>query len=189
MDVLLIYAFVPVLLVSTGCVSAPPLSRSECKYADWYSIGFRDATMGRPRSGISYYVNACMQYGVHPDKDSYMRGWNEGIKIYCTYEHGLEEGRQGKPYKYVCPHELESDFVRGYEEGRKIRRLELRINELERRRERIERKIDRKEEKLLSSSTSDAEKSRLRRELRDLDEEYRSIERELRYLEQRLYSP
>ncbi len=178
-----------VVFLVGGCVSTTrQMSESECRYASWYDLGLRDATLGQPWTLFNNYVSACSRYGVHPDRDAYMRGWKEGIKIYCTYEHGFEEGRLGKTYMYVCPPNLETNFMRGYQKGREIGRIERRIDALERRRERIEREIAEKEDRLFSSGISDKERRRLRRELQDLDYEYRRIESELRFLIRKLYN-
>jgi hypothetical protein len=91
----------------------------------------------------------------------------------------------GRKYQYVCPPELEPNFLTGYVEGKEIREYESKIASLKKRLERIESEIKKKERKLYSSKLSDEQRAKIRSDIRSLDIEYREIVRELKYLERR----
>ena len=60
-------------LLLCGCAG---LSEAECRSADWYEIGFRDALALRPQDTV--YADACAKYGVTVDSARYAQGWREG---------------------------------------------------------------------------------------------------------------
>ena len=71
-----------------------------------------------------------------------IRGRDDGIRIYCTYQSGYDEGEDLQKYEGVCPSELEQEFFRGYLLG-----LEAAENELY-------RKISRKNREIIKSTLS-----------------------------------
>ena len=57
----------PLLLLLGGCASV------DCRTADWYEPGFRDAIFGmQPQDGV--YASQCEKI----DAARYMQGWREG---------------------------------------------------------------------------------------------------------------
>jgi hypothetical protein len=61
-------AVLPLLLC--GCASLDP---SACQQADWYTLGYRDATYGMQRQDEAY-ASQCAQLDV----GRYVQGWREG---------------------------------------------------------------------------------------------------------------
>ena len=62
------------VLVLCGCAG---LSEAECRGADWYEVGFRDAIFAlRPQEAA--YSDACAKHGVSVDTARYAQGWVEG---------------------------------------------------------------------------------------------------------------
>ena len=169
-----------IVVAFSGCAT---LSKNECLEADWFEIGRRDGSMGKPRALFQQHRDACLKHSVNPNRDAYYEGRDEGLKFYCTKDNGFEQGRLGRKYHYVCPPEFEPDFLAGYAEGKEIREYESKIASLKKRLERIEREIEKKESKLYSSKLSDEQRAKIRTEIRSLDIEYREIVKELRYLE------
>lgn len=50
---------------------------AECRSANWYDLGFRDAIFGlQPQDSV--YGPRCSQHGVQLETASYARGWREG---------------------------------------------------------------------------------------------------------------
>lgn len=127
------------LTVITGCAT---LSREKCERGDWYGIGYDDGTDGHPQDRLMEHKKACLEHNVSPDEDAYLRGRDDGIKIYCTYQSGYDEGEDLQKYGRVCPSELEQEFFRGYLLG-----LEAAENELY-------RKISRKNREIIKSTLS-----------------------------------
>ena len=57
-----------------GCAAT---GETECRSADWYELGFRDALLAlRPQDPV--YAEACAKYGVTVDSARYAQGWREG---------------------------------------------------------------------------------------------------------------
>jgi hypothetical protein len=174
------------LLVS--CFGCATLSKNECLQADWFEIGRRDGTVGKPRAVFQKHYEACIKHGVKADTEGYYAGRAEGLKSYCTEKSGFDHGRQGRAYGYVCPSEMESKFLVGYARGKRLYKIEAKIASLERRLKKIEKEIGAKEKQLYSSKLSGDKRARIRSDIKALDLEYRDAVRELRYLEKSLGS-
>jgi hypothetical protein len=58
-----------------GCAS---MSDSECRSANWYALGERDALLYGMRPQIDQYTHQCSRYGVQPPEADYMAGWIVG---------------------------------------------------------------------------------------------------------------
>jgi hypothetical protein len=60
--------------LACGCAAT---GGAECRSADWYELGFRDALLAlRPQDPV--YAEACAKYGVTVDSARYAQGWREG---------------------------------------------------------------------------------------------------------------
>jgi hypothetical protein len=162
-----------------GC-STLTLSKNECLESDWFEIGRRDGSMGKPRALLQKHSKACGKHGVSPDREAYYRGRDEGLKFYCTKDNGFEQGRLGQSYRFVCPSELEPVFFAGYQKGRELYQYETKVKNLERSLRNIEKQIQEKENLLYSSGVSDAKRGQIRAEIKYLDLEYRDVARKLK---------
>jgi hypothetical protein len=58
-----------------GCAS---MSDAECRSANWYALGERDALLYGMRPQIDQYAHQCSRYGVQPPEADYMAGWIVG---------------------------------------------------------------------------------------------------------------
>ncbi len=173
----------PIVMMSLllGCAS---LSKNECLQADWFEIGRKDGVIGRPRALFQKHCDACSKHGVTPDKYLYYMGRREGLKVYCTEDSGFEQGRLGRKYEFVCPGELEQEFLAGYHRGREIYLYESKVASLQKQLKRLERQIKAKEKELFSSELTDEQRAVIRAEIRSLDIEYRTVVKELNFVAQ-----
>ena len=142
--------FICIGLVVTliGCAAKPSVSEFQCKAGDWQSVGFRDGSSGRSSSHILQHQEACGEYGIVPDRSSYLAGWQEGLDHYCTAQNGFEVGRRGGRSSSVCSANDYMDFVAAYSDGRElyqagraVRSLENQLVAAERRLEDIKHEI------------------------------------------------
>ena len=64
-----------ILLVAlSGCTN---LEVADCRNADWYDLGFRDAIYGlQPQDGV--YADQCGRHNLKVDVARYGQGWREG---------------------------------------------------------------------------------------------------------------
>ena len=169
-----------ILGILTSCAT---LSKNECLEANWFEIGRRDGITGKPRSLFQHHHKACLEYGVNGDREAYFRGREAGLKAYCTYETGFNQGRLNRAYGYVCPPNLEPNFLSGYAKGQEIYRYNKKVALLEKRRKSIENQIKDLEKQMYSSHLSDEKRIQIRSDLKDLDIQYRDVVRELRHQE------
>jgi hypothetical protein len=159
-----------------GCAT---LSRNECLEADWFEIGYKDGSAGKPRDLFQKHVNACTKHDVTPNRQLYYAGRDEGLRVYCTEDNGFEQGRLGKKYQHVCPADLEPEFLDGFYAGREIYEYESKVASLEKRLKDIEKQIESKKKELYSSKVNDKQKGIIHSEISSLDIEYRDIVRQL----------
>lgn len=115
-------------LALAGCEATSPAERAElCRTIDWSEYGRNDGRLGVPAAERSDLFAKCRELGFPPDLAAYEAGRSQGLaRHYCTLESGYEAGRAGRPYRGVCPPELEISFLQGYEQGRRDRSRELR---------------------------------------------------------------
>jgi hypothetical protein len=94
------------------------MSENQCIASDWATIGYFDGVRGYRTSRLLAHQDACVEYGVVPDRDTYLTGWRQGIGEYCQADNGYAEGVRGAAYDNVCPQDVEADFLAAYEHGR-----------------------------------------------------------------------
>lgn len=69
--------FTSVLLLVALLAGCAGLSEPECRSADWYALGYRDARY-KLQSQDSVYAQQCERYGVKVDTARYGQGLREG---------------------------------------------------------------------------------------------------------------
>ena len=70
----------------TGCVH---MTENECRSADWYQVGYRDADPYGLRPQIYLYEHQCRVW-VQASEADYMRGWVDGYREFNTRMTGSE---------------------------------------------------------------------------------------------------
>ena len=103
--------------IAGGCAT---MSESECINADWREVGRNDGLEGKRQEQLARHYDACVKYGITPDRDHYMEGREAGLIVYCTQDSGYWEGRNGAGYQRVCPASSESAFLAGYRAGQAV---------------------------------------------------------------------
>ena len=61
-------------LTFAGCAG---MDAGECRGANWYDLGFRDAIFGIQRQD-DLYTAQCDRHGVRVDRPRYAEGWRDG---------------------------------------------------------------------------------------------------------------
>ena len=54
------------------------MTDAQCRAADWYALGERDALIYALRPQIEQYAYQCEKFGVQPAEKAYLDGWNDG---------------------------------------------------------------------------------------------------------------
>ena len=158
-----------------GCAA---MSEQECRSANWYEQGQRDALAGQPRSHLGDIREACAEAGVRPSEPMYWEGWNQGIGQFCTPANGARWGRDGKSYHNSCPPELEMGFLARYRDGRTAWDAEQTLRRLQTEQGNKQRELD--------NTKDDNQRKRLREQLRDMDWRLRNARDDLDRAEWRL---
>lgn len=166
-----------ITLMLVGCAT---MSESECLVADWYQVGVEDGRAGYPDSRLARHVESCESAGTRPDIDAWRSGRTEGLTSFCTGETGWRHGRDGRSYSGVCAPEVERDFLYGYEIGKEVHDLNVRITALENRTVSLEREL--KADDLDNDERRELldELSRTQRQMRDLERQRGDAEAEAR---------
>jgi hypothetical protein len=113
------------LFFISGCISTQSLSTESCDKVDWYELGRRDGARGVPVTTYEDRRQDCDLDIEASRKNLYINGHNAGLVDYCRPDNGYELGRTGQLYFYVCPGDVETDFLKPYRLGRKVYQLEL----------------------------------------------------------------
>lgn len=104
-------------VLATGCAS---MSKEECQYVDWRTVGYEDGAAGLPASRLGDRRRACADHGVTPDLAAYTAGREAGMREFCQAHNGYRVGSSGQVYYGTCPADLAPAFERGYDTGREL---------------------------------------------------------------------
>lgn len=115
------------LSVLAACAS---LTREECRAADWERIGAADGAEGRGPDRIEAHRRACAGAGVSPDAQAWLRGREQGLRLYCTPAKAYQVARQGRALQPGCTAEEVRRLQPAFDWGRNYWRLELRIDDI-----------------------------------------------------------
>lgn len=165
------------LAALSGCAT---MSESECRTADWRTVGFHDGEAGYARERIADHQESCAKAGVLPNAKAYFDGYAIGLRNYCTYDNATKVGLAGQSYRDVCPPELAPAFLSRYREAYSVYQQRSRIDALEGRRRDLEKKLEK--------AGKDDERHKLREQLRSLDHETRHERERLGDMERWLFS-
>jgi hypothetical protein len=95
----------PFILLATGCST---YSKKQCLEMDQAQLGY--------------------QKGI--DGQKVKRGWEDGLRFYCSSNGGMRAGSRGLTYSGVCAKADEKTFFESYNPTR-MNYLEINVNELE----------------------------------------------------------
>ncbi len=171
-------ALVGILLSS--CELFKLMNEKECLNADWDAIGFEDGAGGYPFDRFKQRREDCAEYDVVAKLNQYQTGRQRGLEqVYCTKQKGIEEGLEGRTYQYVCPANLEPDFLAGYEPAIEVFKVTEEIRE-------VEDEIEEVEERLEDPNLSAESREILTDRLSDLSREAGRLEIKLETLKENL---
>lgn len=164
-----------------GCAT---MSESECINADWREVGRNDGLEGRRQTQLARHYDACIKYGITPDRDEYMAGREAGLTVYCTQDSGYWEGRNGAGYDRVCPATSEPAFLAGYRAGQSVYEAIENIRSIRGQMESAKARIDSLEDEIRKlespdDESDDAEKKKPAGNVEDRRREIGKLEDEL----------
>lgn len=120
------------VMLTAGCASKPSITEFQCRAGDWQTVGVRDGAGGMPSTQLLQHQEACGAYGIVPDRQTYLAGWQQGVAQYCTTDNGFMIGQRGGRQSSVCS---DDEFLDAYAAGRElylarqdVRRLENQLS-------------------------------------------------------------
>ena len=168
--------FIVLALIAAGCSTG--LSPQACAVADWYAIGYEDATAGKPNWTIGLHRADCAEHGIPVNFSTYMAGHREGVVVFCRPGNGYRLGNRGTSYQGVCPRELEPAFLAAHTAGYGVYHRRAAITDLTSKRGTNSRRVDKIDDELAAITARLAgggltaqERTTLAGELRRLAEE------------------
>ena len=178
-------------LVVGGC--ATTLNESECRVADWRTIGYEDGARGASAARIGEHREACAEHGIVPDLAAYRQGRDEGLRQYCRAQNGLRLGERGTAYAGVCPADLEPEFQAAYEAGKRlhdafsrVRYTKSRIRNKELQLDQVKRARQARQVALVSPGVTPAQRAELLAETLEAARDQGAIEKEIEKLKMEL---
>lgn len=102
-------------MLLAGCASTA--NRVSCVDNDWTKIGYDTAIDGKTVRAFEGYSDKCLEPVGDKAKKSYVDGFTKGILEFCTFENGYLQGSENLSIKEVCPVEVRSAYVKGYNQG------------------------------------------------------------------------
>jgi len=123
------YLFLPVVAVMIA--SCAPISEDECRGGDWGAIGLEDGKKGRLASILGKYTETCAEFGVAPNKETYLAARAAGLEFYCTPQNAYEVGRDGGRLNNVCKPQIQQSIRPAYDRGRRYHEITERMEKLD----------------------------------------------------------
>jgi len=131
-----IFSFLILILIFNACAT---FTQKECETMDWSLKGAEAALEGKNRNEmLPFYQRACgKEYGMPPDEIAFVKGYNYGLKSFCSSENGLRFGQSGGKYQGTCAQHGEAEFLKTYQIGKldftshKLEELQSTVGRLE----------------------------------------------------------
>ncbi|WP_299732708.1 DUF2799 domain-containing protein [uncultured Endozoicomonas sp.] len=175
--------FVVIILIPLFLSGCATLNKEECETANWNQIGFEDGVSGSSLTMVSSHRKACASHGIGVDLNAYKRGHAEGVLVFCTPRNGFEQGKSGYAYSGICPTEIERNFLKAYDSGKKIYSARSLVSTLESEKwsneediKRLKKKINKKTGLMLSDQTRVEDRYRLNQEISDMQKQQGALE-------------
>lgn len=165
--------------------SCETMSAEQCAAADWGALGYSDAA-GAANDRFAARAQSCADKGIQPDQSAYYDGFANGMRAFCTPEHGFQFARNGGSFGGTCAADLAEDFAYAYADGRRVHDAQSevdtarsQISSIESRRSQIDEDL-RDRENSLREATTDEERQHRRDQIDDLRRRRREANEDLR---------
>lgn len=97
----------------SGCSS---WSKEKCQSTNWDAMGYSEGSQGKANAS-SNYAQRCEKQGVRISTDSYLKGYNRGLTVFCSSDSGYRHAMAGTAILSTCSANL--NYKEGYAKGRK----------------------------------------------------------------------
>jgi hypothetical protein len=136
------------------------MSKEQCQTTDWRSLG---ESRGQRGTGLylDHYIKECSEHSVTVNTEAYKAGYQKGLVKYCNYESGFQLGMRHDSIPNIVTNTCEglrsnSEYLRGFNQGKLERNAELVKLEEERKKEELENRERRLQERELELAKKEA---------------------------------
>lgn len=140
-----------------ACAGKPTVSEFQCRAGDWETIGYRDGSAGMRSTQLLAHQEACGEFGIIPQRESYLAGWNSGLYEYCSAENGFNLGQRGSRHNSVCQGDLLEPFSTAYADGRQLYLARSEVNRLQKQLHSYENRLLQIKQDIISVTTAQLE--------------------------------
>lgn len=148
--------------LSTGCTTPMVAKKPSCAEINWFERGRQDGMQGQPSNNWTMTARDCAKMSGL-EIQQYTDGWNHGLSLFCTENHGFLAAKAGQPYSKTCPEKYEDDFLKGYQRG-------LRVFLVEKETTQITSRIENIQQELKKENMSATQKVEIEKEMNELDQ-------------------
>lgn len=134
-------------------ISCSTWDREKCLTTDWYRKGVEDASQ-YGSGNFHPYKRECAKEGVSVSaySSNYEKGLLEGMRSWCTFQTGFNQGLDGKTATSMCDN-INPAFARGVEEGyREFRVVQRRKRDEEERKKKYDQETEEFKRRVLITS-------------------------------------
>lgn len=98
-------------------LSCSTMDRESCLTTNWYEKGVEDGKV-RGENRFPEYRRECAKerISIAPRAPEYQKGILEGLRFWCTFQNGFNEGLEGRGTTSLCD-TISTSYARGVEEG------------------------------------------------------------------------
>lgn len=111
------YIFLFICIFINSCAH---LSIKDCQEKNWEEIGIADGAAGKTALDMEKINSYCSKYQLeHSPEERYSRGYQRGLRQFCTHETGVRFGNNGAVLPSVCDPREFIEIGVGYQKGLK----------------------------------------------------------------------
>ena len=103
------------ITIITSCAN---LNKKECVGQNWFLRGHKDALLGKIKPQTEKYRKSCSKYKIQIKSFEYIKGFEIGLKKYCTHRNALNRGLNGDERHLLCD-ETSENYKNTYDTGYK----------------------------------------------------------------------
>lgn len=162
----------------------------QCLTDDWYQLGREHGQSGR---NSQLRTLNCQRFSLSVSETRYIRGLNEGLGRWCSYDRGYQHALQGNAVNRACSDKNIGTYREGYRNGQQERErqqtiLELKAEKLDLTESRsgILEELAQVELRLADTGLNDDQRARLERRRYNLRQDLLPIERRIQQIDQTL---
>ena len=119
---------------------------TSCLEINWYELGRQDSTRGLTQSAsFTERQKICPVKSKSIQAKAYKNGFSAGLISYCNFKTGyIYSLSQMKQEVSACPEELKMEFLKGYEIGAYMKKIQTLQNEIQDKIQSLNKKLEKR---------------------------------------------